>query len=163
MRSSPLTTTVLAASLLAACGAPPPPPAAPAPVVAAPDPAVLRRAARATAQADFDEATRLVRQGRWSEAEARYRRAVAAVPDEATFRFGLANGLLASGRVNEAADAFQAGIEVEENAAAPNHRLLAEDYERLIQILTRAGRTDQIAAARDRQRYHRELRDVLTP
>jgi thioredoxin-like negative regulator of GroEL len=154
---------VVAATLVAACGGPPPPPPAPAPVAAPVDSAALARSARERAQGDFDAATRLVRQGQWAQADALFRRAISAAPDEATFRFGLANELLAAGRVSEAADAFQAGIDVEENAAVPNHRLLAEDYERLIQILTRAGRTDLIPAARDRQRYHRELRDVVSP
>jgi tetratricopeptide (TPR) repeat protein len=152
-----------ALAALAACGAPAPPPPAPVPVVVAVDSTEIVRQQRVQAQGWFDQATRLGRQARWGEAIALYRRAVAAAPDEATYHFGLSSALLGSGSLGEAADAFQAGIDVEERADAPNHRLLAEDYERLIQILTRAGRTDLIGPARDRQRYHRELRDVLLP
>ncbi|HET6763784.1 MAG TPA: tetratricopeptide repeat protein [Longimicrobiaceae bacterium] len=154
---------VLAFAMLAACGGRRPPPPAPAPLAAPVDSTEIVRLQRVQAQAFFDQATRLGRQARWGEAVALYRRAVAAAPDEATYHFGLSSALLGGGSLGEAADAFQAGIDVEERATVPNHRLLAEDYERLIQILTRAGRTEAIGPARDRQRYHRELRDVLLP
>lgn len=153
---------VLALLTAAACGSPPPPPPAPAPV-AAPDSAALARAAEASARRWFDEGVMLGRQGRWPEAEQRYRRAAAALASEPTYRFALASALLAQDRVPEAADAFQAGIDIEERAPQPDHTLLAEEYERLIQILTRLGQQDRIAAVRARQQYHRELRDVLPP
>jgi tetratricopeptide (TPR) repeat protein len=121
----------------------------------------LLRQARADAQRWFSEGTRLGRQGQWTQAEAQYRRAVAAYPADPAYHFALANALLGQLRVNEAADAFQAGIDLEEASPTPNHRLMAEDYERLIQLLTRAGRAEQAQAARDRQRYHRELRDAV--
>jgi tetratricopeptide (TPR) repeat protein len=155
-----------AASLLlamAACGPKPLPPA-PAPAAAAPlDSAALDRMSETTARQIFDEGTALARQGRWREAEARYRQAIATRPSEPTYPFALAAALLSQQRVADAAVAFKAGIDAEEAAPLPNHRLLAEDYERYIQILTRAGRAEDIPAARDRQRYHREIRDAQLP
>src|SRR5206468_13091863 len=136
---------LLALPALAACGGRPlPPPPPPAPVAAAPvDSLELVRQARADAQRWFDEGTRLGREARWGEAEAQYRRALAAYPADPTYHFALASALLGQARVSEAADAFQAGIDLEEASPTPNHRLMAEDYERLIQILTRAGRLEQ--------------------
>jgi tetratricopeptide (TPR) repeat protein len=153
---------LLALPALAACGSRPlPPPPPPAPVAAPVDSMELLRRARMDAQRSFDEGRRLGLQGRWQEAEAQYRRALAAYLADPTYHFALSNALLGEARVSDAADAFQAGIDLEESSPTPNHRLMAEDYERLIQILTRAGRLDQAQAARDRQRYHRELRDAV--
>lgn len=153
---------VLALLGLAACSQARTPPPAPPPG-ALPDSATSARAAEAEARRWFDEGVLMGRQSRWTEAEQRYRRAIAARGTEPTYRFALASALLAQNRVSEAADAFQAGIDLEEKAPNPDHALLAEEYERLIQILTRLGQQDRIAVARDRQRYHRELRDVLPP
>ncbi|MDB4949697.1 MAG: Tetratricopeptide repeat-containing protein [Gemmatimonadetes bacterium] len=155
---------LVALPALAACGGrPPPPPPPPAPVAVPVDSLELARQARAEAQRWFDAGTRLGRQGRWAEAEASYRRAVVAYGADPTYHFALSAALLNQTRLNDAADAFREGIDVEEASPTPNHRLLAEDYERLIQILLRAGRTDLVDAARDRQRYHRDLRDVTMP
>jgi tetratricopeptide (TPR) repeat protein len=108
----------------------------------------------------FDEAVLLGRQGRWREAESRYRTAAELDPGNPTYPLALADALLAQARDSEAADALWAGIRAEEALPAPNHRVLAVDYERLIQILVRVGRQDEARNARMRQVRHRELRDA---
>jgi tetratricopeptide (TPR) repeat protein len=108
----------------------------------------------------FEEAVLLGRQARWREAEARYRTAAELDPANPTYPLALADALLAQARDGEAADALWAGIRAEEALPAPNHRVLAVDYERLIQILVRIGRQDEARNARMRQVRHRELRDA---
>jgi tetratricopeptide (TPR) repeat protein len=160
----PSRAAVLALALAAAaCVQPPPPPPAPPPLAAAPDSAAAQRAARAGAQRAFDEGVALGRQSRWREAEERYRTAVRGAPDEARYRFALSTALVGQARVWEAADAFRDAIELEERAPRPNHRLLAQEYERLIQLLVQVNRTEDADAARARQAYHRQMRDAAVP
>ena len=160
----PARAAVLALALAAgACVQPPPPPPAPPPVAPAADPAAEAAAARQRARRAFDEGVALGRQSRWREAEDRYRAAVRAAPDEAQYHFALSTALAGQARVWEAADAFRDGIEVEERAPRPNHRLLAQEYERLIQLLQQVNRTEDVDAARARQAYHRQMRDAALP
>lgn len=162
-RSRILPIALLAA--LAACAprqpvAPPPPPAPPPPAMTAEE---LARAGDAEARRAWDEGTRLGRQGRWPEAEARYRQAARVRPDSATYHMALATALLQQGRESEAADALQAAIRAEEARPSPNHRVLAVDYERLIALFERTGRLDEARTARERQRFHRTMRDSAPP
>lgn len=147
---------------LAACQpraplAPVPPPAPVVVEAPAPEEALLERLARARRL--FDEGVGLGRQSRWTEAAERYRLAAEADPDDARYALALAEALAWSERWSEAADALAAAIRVEEGASRPNHRVLYVDYERLQRWLTRAGRLDEARRARDRQEYHRRLRD----
>lgn len=155
----------LAAALLAACTprqpiAPPPPAPAPPPPPPPPSSEEVARASEADARSAWVEGTQLGRQGRWADAEARYRVAVRAQPANPTYHMALASALLQLGRDSEAADAMLAGIRAEAALPAPNHRVLAVDYERLVQLLTRLGRLDEARAATERQRFHRMMRDA---
>jgi tetratricopeptide (TPR) repeat protein len=166
------TVRLAAAALLAAAAAcaprgvepaphapePAPPPAAPAEVrEETPVERVLR------ARRLFDEGVLLGRQGRWSEAAARYRDAAALDSGNPTYHFALADALFAQNRDWEAADALWAAVRAEEALPAPNHRVLAVDYERLVQTLTRLQRLDEAGDARRRQARHRQLRDAAAP
>ena len=138
-----------------------PPPAPPPPAVlhiAASDEAAEQRAERF-----FDEGVSLGRQSRWAEAADRYRLAAEADPEDARYPLALSNALLNQGREWEAADALQAAIRIEETSAAPNHRVLAVDYDRLIALLRRLNRLDEARAAEQRQAEHRRLRDAAVP
>ncbi len=135
---------------------PPPPPAAISPAEEA-----VRRMQRA--QRAYDEGVRLGRQSRWAEAADRYRLAAESVPSDARYHMALSTALLAQGREWEAADALQAAIRVEEQRPNPNHRVLAVDYDRLINLLTRLNRLDEARQAADRQARHRRLRDAAVP
>jgi cytochrome c-type biogenesis protein CcmH/NrfG len=158
----------LAAVLLtlgsAACTPPPPPPPPlPPPVVAQPTAAEVEAEKAARAQRLWNEGSAFGRQGRWNQAERSYREAAALRPDSSTYHMALATALLQQGRDSEAADAMLAGIRAEEAETPPNHRLIAVDYERLIQVLERVNRLDEARSARDRQRLHRMLRDTTPP
>lgn len=111
----------------------------------------------------WEEGTTLGRQGRWGQAERSYREAASLRPDSATYHMALASALLQMGRDSEAADALLAGIRAEEAETVVNHRLIAVDYERLVQALERANRLDEARTARERQRLHRMLRDTSPP
>ncbi|HET7229465.1 MAG TPA: tetratricopeptide repeat protein [Longimicrobium sp.] len=147
-----------------ACTPPPPPPPAPLPP---PPPALSPEelAALNTVRARelWDQGTAFGRQGRWAQAERSYREAATLRPDSATYHMALATALLQMGRDSEAADALLAGIRAEEAEPEPNHRLIAVDYERLIQTLERVNRLDEARAAREKQRLHRMLRDTAPP
>ena len=138
----------------------PPPPPPPAPAVS-PEEEARARARRA--ERFFEEGVSLGRQSRWSEAADRYRLAAEANPDEARYPMALSNAMLAQGREWEAADALQAAIQVEERSRAPNHRVLAVDYDRLIALLTRLNRLDEARTAQERQAQHRRMRDAAVP
>ena len=138
---------------------PPPPP--PPPPVEVPAETEADRIARGHRL--WDEATLLGRQGRWVQAERLYRDALAISPDSATYHLALATALLQQQRDTEAADAMLAAIRLEEAASAPNHAVLAVEYEQLIEILERVNRLDEARTARDRQRLHRMLRDAQRP
>jgi predicted Zn-dependent protease len=153
----------VAVGALAGCVTPaPPPPAPPAPVVVAPPPSTedVERTAEQRARSLWDEATALGRQGRWTEAEARLRQAVRERPQNPTYHAALANALAQQGRDSDAADALWAGIRAQEAVPQPNHRVLVVDYERLVDLLTRVGRTGEAQQARARQAEHRRLRDA---
>ena len=138
----------------------PPPPLPPPP----PPPPVETEAERVVrGHRLWEEGTQLGRQGRWVQAERAYRDAVAISPDSATYHLALATALLQQQRDTEAADAMLAAIRLEEAGAAPNHRVLAVEYEQLIQILERVNRMDEARQARERQRLHRMLRDAAPP
>ena len=137
---------------------PPPPPPPPPPVV---EETEADRSARA--QELWTSGTMLGRQGRWAQAERAYRDAVALQPDSEGYQLALTTALLQEQRDSEAADVLLGAIRLEEAAPSPNHRVLAVDYERLIQILERVDRLDEARAARDRQRLHRMLRDAQPP
>ncbi len=158
-------TAVLITLALAACGPPPPPPP-PAPLPP-PAPALtdaeLAAEKAARAQRLWEEGTAFGRQARWAQAERSYREAATLQPDSATYGMALASALLQQGRDGEAADALLAAIHAEEAEPSPNHRVIAVDYERLIQTLERANRLDEARAARERQRLHRMLRDTSPP
>jgi tetratricopeptide (TPR) repeat protein len=111
----------------------------------------------------WEDGTLLGRQGRWMQAERAYRDAIAISPDSATYQMALATALLQQQRDTEAADAMLAAIHLEEAGPAPNHRVLAVEYEQLIQILERVNRLDEARQARERQRLHRMLRDASPP
>ncbi|WP_325310320.1 hypothetical protein [Longimicrobium sp.] len=150
-----------AVAMLAACTPPPvvipPPPPPPAPVQT-PEELAAERVARARQL--WSEGTDQGRQGRWFQAERSYREAATLAPDSAKYHLALANALLQQGRDSDAANALLAGIRVEEAASPVNHTVLAVDYERLIQVLERAGRLDEARTARERQRFHRMMRDA---
>jgi tetratricopeptide (TPR) repeat protein len=139
--------------------APPPlPPPPPPPVV---EETEAEKAARA--QQLWTTGTALGQQGRWAQAERAYRDAVALSPDSVSYQLSLSTALLQQQRDNEAADVLLGAIRLEEAAPSPNHRVLAVDYERLIQILERVNRLDEARTARERQRLHRMLRDAQPP
>ncbi|SOD02109.1 Tetratricopeptide repeat-containing protein [bacterium JGI 053] len=138
---------------------PPPPPLPPPPPVAVETDA--ERTARA--QQLWTSGTALGQQGRWAQAERAYREAVALQPDSVPYQLSLTTALLQQQRDSEAADVLLGAIRLQEAAPSPNHRLLAVDYERLIQILERVNRLDEARAARERQRLHRMLRDAQPP
>ncbi|HEU0013878.1 MAG TPA: hypothetical protein VFQ45_09345 [Longimicrobium sp.] len=153
---------------LAACTprpapAPAPPPAPPPPAAAELDPELERIAREERARVLFGEGVALGRQGRWTDAADRYRRAAELHADSVTYHMALADALLNAGREWEAADALQAGIRVEEARPAPNHRVLAVDYERLLRLLTRLNRVDEARTARARMEHHRRMRDAESP
>lgn len=165
MSLSRLASAALLLLALPACAPkrPPAPAPAPAPAMVQPTAEESEEARRRTAQMQFDQAVLLGRQSRWPEAEARYREAVRALPDEPSYHLALASTLLAQGRDSEAADALLAGIRAEEALAAPNHRVLVVDYERLVRILDRVGRADEARTARIRMQLHRDRRDAELP
>ena len=149
---------------LAACTPPPvvvPPPPLPPPP---PPPPVETEAERvARGHRLWEEGTELGQRGRWIQAERAYRDAIEISPDSVTYHLALSAALLQQQRDTEAADALLAAIRLEEAAPAPNHRVLAVEYEQLIQILERVNRLDEARQARERQRLHRMLRDALPP
>lgn len=150
---------------LAACVPRPvvlPPPLPPPP----PPPAVVEETEAdrtARAQQLWTSGTALGQQGRWAQAERAYRDAIALRPDSVGYQLSLTTALLQQQRDSEAADVLLGAIRLQEAAPSPNHRLLAVDYERLIQILERVNRLDEARVARDRQRLHRMLRDTQPP
>lgn len=146
-----------------ACTPPPPPPPPLPPPVAAPTNEELEAEKTARARRLWEEGTAMGRQGRWNQAESLYRDAAELRPDSAVYQMARATALLQMGRYGEAADALSAGIRVEEAETPVNHRLIAVDYERLIDTLERANRLDEARQARDRQRLHRMLRDTSPP
>jgi tetratricopeptide (TPR) repeat protein len=152
---------VLGVAMLGACTPrprvlpPPPPPSAPAQT---PEEIAAERAARARQL--WSEGTDFGKQGRWVQAERSYREAATLQPDSATYHLALATALLQQGRDGDAANALLAGIRAEEAAQPVNHAVIAVDYERLISILERAGRLDEARTARERQRFHRMMRDA---
>lgn len=151
---------VLSVVAVAACQPPrpvvlPPPPPPPAPSA---EEAAAERAASAGRL--WQEGTALGRQGRWAQAEQSYRQAVALEPDSAKYPLAQAGALLQLGRDGDAANALQAAIRIEEAQNPVNHALVAVDYERLIQVLERVGRLDEARTARERQRFHRMMRDA---
>jgi len=157
-------TAVLITLAVAACTPPPPPPPAPLPPPAPELTAAELEAQNATrAQRLWEEGTVFGRQARWAQAERSYRQAAALEPDSSTYSMALAGVLLQMGRDSEAADAMLAAIRADEAGPSPNHRLLAVDYERLIQTLDRANRFDEARTAREKQRLHRMLRDTTPP
>lgn len=153
---------LLALSLPACTPKPPPPPPTPAPVVV-PTAEDAEAARRRTAQMRFEQGVVLGRQSRWPEAEARYREAARAHPEEPSYHMALAGALLSQGRESEAADALQAGIRAEEALPTPNHRVLVVDYERMVRLLERVGRVDEARTARIRMQLHRDRRDTQAP
>lgn len=159
------TTVLIPLLALAACTTRQPPPApAPAPVpapVVTPEAEAFARSMRA--EAAFEQGIALGRQNRWNEAADAYRVSIAQMPTEPRFHLALAEALLQGGREWESADALAAGIRAEEALPAPNHRVLAVDYERLIRLLTRLNRLDEARAAQDRQNQHRRARDQAPP
>ncbi|MFL5386397.1 MAG: hypothetical protein ACJ8GN_28085 [Longimicrobiaceae bacterium] len=156
---------LVAVLVLAACVprpvvVPPPPPPLPPP----PPPPVETEAERAVrAHQIWTAGVGLGQQGRWFQAERAYRDAIELEPDSAGYRHSLVTALLLLQRDSEAADVLLAAIRMEEAAPSPNHRVLAVDYERLIQILERVNRLDEARTARERQRLHRMLRDAQPP
>ncbi len=151
---------------LAACY-PRQPVAAPAPAptifIPASAPQADDEAGRARAERFFDEGVSLGRQSRWDEAAERYRLAAEADPGDSRYPMALSQALSAQGREWEAADALQAAITLDENVPAPNHRVLAVDYDRLIAMLTRLNRLDEARQAQQRQAHHRRMRDADVP
>lgn len=159
------TTTMGGVTLaLALAGCQPRMPLAPAPLpepaVFGPGPAEGPAGALERARRAFDEGVALARQSRWPEAADRFRLAAGADPAEARYPLALADALAAQGRDGEAADALASAIRIDEGASPPNHRVLYIDYERLVRLLTRAGRLDEARTARDRQEHHRRMRDA---
>ncbi|HEX8244807.1 MAG TPA: hypothetical protein VF541_14970, partial [Longimicrobium sp.] len=136
---------------------PPPPPPPPAPVQT-PEEIAAERTARAARL--WNEGIQFGRTGRWFQAERSYREAASLQPDSAKYPMAQAGALLQMGRDAEAADALRAAIRLEEAATPVNHAVLAVDYERLIQVLERVGRLDEARTARERQRFHRMMRDA---
>ena len=136
---------------------PPPPPPPPAPVQT---PEEIEAARVARVRRLWEEGIQFGREGRWFQAERSYREAAALQPDSAKYPMAQAGALLQMGRDAEAADAMAAAIRLAEAATPVNHTVLAVDYERLIQVLERVGRLDEARTARDRQRFHRMMRDA---
>jgi tetratricopeptide (TPR) repeat protein len=134
---------------------PPPPPAAP---TRTPEEIEAERASQAAGL--WETGTAYGRMGRWVQAERAYRDAVALRPDSARYQLALANALLQQQRDSEAADVLLGAIRLEAAAPSPNHGLIAVDYERVIQILERVNRMDEARQARERQRFHRMMRDA---
>jgi tetratricopeptide (TPR) repeat protein len=152
-----------AAIVVALGGCQPRMPVAPAPL---PEPVVFAPPEEAGAGVErarraFEEGVLLGRQSRWSEAADRYRLAAEADPAEARYPMALSDALVAQGLHSAAADALSAALRIEEAAPRPSHRVLYVDYERLVRLLTRADRLDEARAARERQEYHRRMRDAL--
>lgn len=143
---------------LAAC-APRTPPARPAPAPPPPPPVQVEADAESRARTAWEDATRLGRQGRWGEAEARLREAVRLDPGEVRYHLALGNALVQLGMPGPAADALLAAIRLEEALPAPNYRVLVVDYDRVIELLERTGRLDEARTARIRQEEHRRRRD----
>ena len=139
---------------------PPPPPPPPEPEITPEEEAAAREAA---ARRAWEQGTEAGRQGRWADAERLYRQAATLRPDRPVYHMALAGALLQQGREREGADAMLAGIRAEEALPNANHRVLAVDYERLIQLLERLGRLDEARTARERQRFHRTMRDAAPP
>jgi len=151
---------VLAACVPRPVVVPPPPPPLPPP----PPPPVETEAERATrAHQTWSAGVALGRQGRWFQAERAYREAMELEPDSVGYQMSLSTALLEQQRDSEAADVLLSAIRLQEAAPSPNHRVLAVDYERLIQILERVNRLDEARTARERQRLHRMLRDAQPP
>ena len=144
--------------VLAAC-TPRTPPPAPAPLPPPPPPAAPQPSEPERARAAWEEATRLGRQGRWPQAEARLREAVRLDPDQQRYHLALADALIQLGYHSAAADELMAAIQIEESRAEPNHRVLVVDYDRLIELLERVNRLDEARSARGRQDEHRRRRD----
>jgi tetratricopeptide (TPR) repeat protein len=136
----------------------PPPPAPPPVETRTPEQIAAERAAQA--EGLWATATAYGREGRWVQAERAYRDAVGLQPDSVRYQMALATALLQQQRDSEAADVLLGAIRLEEAGPSPNHRVLAVDYERLIQILERVNRLDEARSARERQRLHRMLNDV---
>ncbi|HEU4455845.1 MAG TPA: hypothetical protein VFR81_22460 [Longimicrobium sp.] len=143
--------------------APPPLPAPAPPPPPPPSAEEVNRTRVAEAQRWWQEGVAAGRQGRWYDAERLYRQASVAQPAVPTYHMALASALAQLGRDNEAANAMQAGIRAEEALPRPNHRVLAVDYQRLIQLLERANRLDEARTARERQRFHQTMRDATPP
>jgi hypothetical protein len=139
---------------------PPPPPPPPAPVVTEAEANVARDL---EARRFWEQGTAQGRRGAWSQAADSYRRAAEIRPDSVVYHMALSTALVQQGRAWEAADAMRAGIQVAERRQPVNHRILAVDYERLIELLTRLNRLDEARAARERQRFHRMMRDSSPP
>jgi len=163
MHRRALAAVLLTLATFACTPPPPPPPPAPLPPPPAPSVEELEAEKSVRAQQMWNEGTSFGRQGRWAQAERSYREAATLRPDSATYHMALATALLQQGRDSDAADALLAGIRAEEAETPPNHRLIAVDYERLIQTLERANRLDEARSARERQRLHRMLRDTAPP
>jgi tetratricopeptide (TPR) repeat protein len=140
--------------------APPPPPPPPAPVLTDVE---LEAQRGAEARRLWEQGIVLGRQGRWSDAANSYRRAAELRPDSAVYHMAQADALVQQGRAWEGADAMKAGIAAAERKQPVNHRVLAVDYDRLIALLDRLGRADEARLARDRQRFHRMMRDSAPP
>jgi predicted Zn-dependent protease len=139
--------------------APPAPAPAPAPPPG-PTAEELESMSEAAARRAWEQGTALGRQGRWAEAEERYRTAARLRPLDSRYHMALSTALLNQRRVSEAADALWAGIRADEALRPVNHRVLAVDYERLIEMLERSGRGREAQQARERQAYHRRMRDA---
>lgn len=159
------TRSAAVALLLALAACTPRPVVVPPPPLPPPPPPPVETEAERVARGHrlWEEGTMLGRQGRWVQAERAYRDAVEISPDSATYQMALATALLQEQRDTEAADAMLAAIRLEEADPTPNHRVLAVEYEQLIQILERVNRLDEARSARERQRLHRMLRDASPP
>jgi hypothetical protein len=153
------TRSTLALLALSAC-TPRTPPAAPAPLPPPPPPPSAPEPDAGTrARTAWETATRMGRQGRWTDAETHLREAVRLQPDSATYHLALSNALVQLYRPGPAADALWAAIRLDEAGVRPNYRVLVVDYDRLIALLERAGRLDEARSARIRQDEHRRRRD----
>jgi tetratricopeptide (TPR) repeat protein len=155
-------------ALLAACTPRQPMVVAPAPAPPPPPPPAVTEAEANVARdlearRFWEQGTAQGRRGAWSQAADSYRRAAEIRPDSVVYHMALSTALVQQGRAWEAADAMQAGIRVAEARQPVNHRLLAVDYDRLIELLTRLNRQDEARAARERQRFHRMMRDSSPP
>jgi tetratricopeptide (TPR) repeat protein len=141
----------------------PPPPAPAPPPPPAPTAEELASVNAAQAESYWNQGIQAGRAGRWYDAERLYRQAATAQPSLPRYHMALAAALLQLGRDSDAATAMLAGIRAEEALPQPNHRVLSVDYERLIQLLERTGRLDEARTARERQRFHRMMRDAAPP